>query len=296
MQYWTSEDLNMKEGQGPLILLNNNEVFRILKAGEYRCIYLGNWHPPTALLDCADLNLVYGVSPEFSDFLLESSVFFPIANRLFRLEEDRSLRARKTTLFQFETLMKMPNMEGPKFVFVTFLVPHEPYIFRADGSMPPEEDISRASSGDMVALMESYLTLIEFANMKIIEVVDVLLEESTIPPIIVIQAEEGMFVEEGIPYWGSRLRESYQEVSAVTPKFAKWSLGILDAKYLPGMPLEESSKLKSPVNTFRGMFNFYFGAEYPLLPDTYFFMERYRYPFIPLDITEEVLEWRDSNE
>lgn len=290
MQYWTSEDLNMKEGQGPLLLLNDNEVFRILKAGGYRCIYLGNWHPPTSLLDCADLNLVYGISSEFPHFLLESSIFFPLADQLFGIEEDRNLRARETTLFQFETLMKMPSLDGPKFVFATILLPHEPYVFQADGSMPPDECISMAAS-DMTMLMESYLTLIEFANMKIIEVVDTLLEDSVIPPIIILQAEEGMFVEEGIPYWGSRERKSYQEVSAVTPRFAKWSLGILDAKYLPRMPLEESSKLKSPVNTFRGIFNYYFGAEYELLPDKYYFMEKYRYPYIPLDITEEVLEW-----
>ncbi|MBW1933532.1 MAG: hypothetical protein JRI56_11115, partial [Deltaproteobacteria bacterium] len=42
---------------------------------------------------------------------------------------------------------------------------------------------------------------------------------------------------------------------------------ILNAMYLPGMDYSEISPAISPVNTFRLIFNHYFGADYPLLED-----------------------------
>ena len=63
----------------------------------------------------------------------------------------------------------------------------------------------------------------------------------------------------------------------------------MSAFYLPGVrnpPLHPSF---SSVNTFRVIFNLYFGTRYPLLPDRSFvFIYKHLYKF--LDVTELVTE------
>jgi hypothetical protein len=48
---------------------------------------------------------------------------------------------------------------------------------------------------------------------------------------------------------------------------------ILNAYYLPGVDPNLLYNTISPVNTFRIIFNQYFGAHYDLLPDTSYYSE-----------------------
>jgi hypothetical protein len=55
---------------------------------------------------------------------------------------------------------------------------------------------------------------------------------------------------------------------------AKDRFGILNAYYLPGINKDILYPTISPVNSFRIVFNQYFGAKLPLLPDrSYLFQE-----------------------
>jgi hypothetical protein len=85
-------------------------------------------------------------------------------------------------------------------------------------------------------------------------VVDQLLATSKTPPIIVIQGDHGG------TYW----------------KRPDQRMKILNAYYLPGAGNVLYPSI-SPVNTFRIIFNTYFGQEFPLLPD----VSRYSPPSPP---------------
>jgi hypothetical protein len=73
-----------------------------------------------------------------------------------------------------------------------------------------------------------------------------LLQKSEIPPIIILQSDHG-----ARPYYASVGANEWHK--------------ILNAMYLPGMDYNTLSDNISPVNTFRLVFNHYFGADYPLL-------------------------------
>ena len=49
-------------------------------------------------------------------------------------------RHREGSLFAFRQLRRVATAPGPKFVFAHILLPHDPYVFKADGSPLSEEE------------------------------------------------------------------------------------------------------------------------------------------------------------
>jgi hypothetical protein len=97
-------------------------------------------------------------------------------------------------------------------------------------------------------------------------------------PVVVIQADEG-------PYTGLGAGNA----TLVSIKKLKQKMFVMNAFYLPGVPRPPLYPSFSSVNTFRLIFNLYFGKEYPLLPDRSFvFIYKHLYKF--LDVTELVTE------
>lgn len=151
-------------------------------------------------------------------------------------------------LFILDQLPRIPSFPGPKFVFVHILIPHVPHIFGPQGEIITD---TRYYSGGLDAAINDeffergYVNEIRFINGRMLAIVETLISESETPPIIIIQGDSG--VTKG-----------------------NW-LKIINALYLRG---EENPKLystMSPVNTFRLIFDTYFGTDYGLLPDESFF-------------------------
>jgi hypothetical protein len=91
--------------------------------------------------------------------------------------------------------------------------------------------------------------------MKII--IQKILDESEIPPIIIIQSDHGP---------GMSLDHRLMELSDLHER-----MSILNAYYLPGEKTDQLYVGITPVNTFRVIFNEYFGANLPLLEDRSFY-------------------------
>ena len=100
-----------------------------------------------------------------------------------------------------------------------------------------------------------YSYALEYIDARMLAIVKEILTRSSTPPIIIIQGDHGF--GEGINF------------------------PILNAYYLPGLPSGVLYPSISPVNTFRVVFNQYFGGHYPLLPDESYQM---------IDITTSVPE------
>ena len=103
------------------------------------------------------------------------------------------------------------------------------------------------------------------------KLVDVLLNSSTLKPIIIIQADEG-------PYPKNYNHKNLLELSS---EALKQKFGILNALYLPDIPNTALYEDMSPVNTFRIVLDHYFGADFRLLPDR-------EYTLSDQDITDKV--------
>ena len=153
--------------------------------------------------------------------------------------------------YALDSLQKIPDMPGKKFVYAHLFITHQPFVFTPDGKFRwPVLDDSKA-----------YRDQILYADTIIPEIIKTILKKSTIPPIIIIQGDHS--------YTWSQDRNK-----------------ILNAYYLPDGGYSKLYPSITPVNTFRLVFDTYFGGDYKLLPDIAYYSRNERpYDFKVLPTT-----------
>lgn len=232
-------------------MLQHNAVGRFLKSQGYRYYQLGSWFETTRTIAIADENLSLGVTSEFENVLDDTTVV-PAVKRVLGVTSAEPTfrdRVRDGTLYQLRQLHRLATAPGPKFVFAHILVPHEPYVFHADGT------VVTAAEEKATDERELYLNHLAFANAQIKDLVKTLLsgpEETR--PIVIIEGDEGPLACQNVDCVGT------------SPDYFRIRLGNLVAMYLPGVDVTLPETFTS-VNTFRTVFREYFGADLPPLPD-----------------------------
>jgi sulfatase-like protein len=196
-------------------------------------MYIDYEHPVTALTEFETLFA--------KTTLIRVPVDFRLVDQNTASRKDlRRLRA----LSLLANIKKLPAVDGNLFVFAHLVVPHPPYSFDADGD--PSQFKGEGATDQEISL--AYVDQVRFVNNEILEVIDALLSESEIPPVIIVQGDHGPPPE---------LSLTYAE-----------KMPILNAYYLPGKPMDSLLYPSiSPVNTFRVVLNSYFGENLPLLKD-----------------------------
>jgi hypothetical protein len=158
---------------------------------------------------------------------------------------------REQVLFTLDQLGKLPAMPGPKFVFAHIISPHKPFVFGPGGEIIKEGKDNVTGYRDQVAFLDA----------RLIPLLQKIISSSPTPPIIILQGDHG-----GIDTIGQE------------------RMAILNAYYLPGGGNQLLYENITPVNTFRLIFNHYFGTHYDLLEDTSYyssFQHPYEYTVIP---------------
>ena len=246
-------------------LIANNRVAYELKLLGYQYYYvLSGYLSPSTL---ADVNIAfYPEGPEhfsganfqldgrngswayeqpFLPFFLETTLLVNMASR-FEGEEPGQILPRyspRTILWTFEELERIASIEAATFTFAHIIKPHLPIQFDRDGNLI-DVDLDDYDPEKPRYFFEE----LQFLNNRVLELVDHLLSESSVPPIIVIQADHGSYL--GNP----------------SPEMGDWHyFEILNALYLPGGYSGDARSFLSPVNTFRVIFNNYFDGNYELL-------------------------------
>ena len=159
-------------------------------------------------------------------------------------------RFRDSVRSTFEKLAATATLPGPKLVVFHTLMPHDPYIFGSQGQPVTFPDTSDTGHSTKLG-MRYYVGQLQFVNHELLSVVDAILAHSRTPPVIVIQSDEGF---EALPEdWGE---------AAVRDIRVKG----LYAVYLPGKATVRLPRPLNMVNSFRLLFNRYFGTHYRLLP------------------------------
>lgn len=143
------------------------------------------------------------------------------------------------TLFILNKLPDLPKTKTPKFVFTHILVPHPPYVFS------PEGKFFWAENG-----IVGYRSNVQFIDAQISRVAKKIIENSERPVVIVIQGDHG---------------PSGAQVTS------HMRMSILNAYYVNDQAKQNLYPTITPVNTFRIIFNDYFGTNYPLLEDKSYF-------------------------
>jgi len=252
-------------------MLVQNPVADTFKEAGYTYVHIGSWWSYTSS------NLRADIVPQFSrlselDFaLLEKTLWYDLLGGKHLL--------REATLGQFENLTLALDMEGPVFTFCHLILPHSPFIFDSSGGVPRINEWS-----------VMYLDQLEYTNKLLLDTIDAILDGSDVVPIIVIAADEGYAGSEWYDY---ATRHSLSSIVEDRPDLALMRQGTIFAIHNPyGEVLEFP---KSPVNTFRYVFNSIFDSGLEYLPDHYFLRSldrkfRYTEDFI------EITEWIETHE
>jgi hypothetical protein len=246
-------------------LLKNSRVPRFLRSLGYQIVTLDSGYEYTNLGN-ADVLIHSGFSLNaYEQNLLGTTLAMPWVDRilvkLYRAE----------ILSHFQALPDVAKMSGPKFVFVHLVVPHPPFVFARDGG---ETDITFLGKNDGSHYKESdatyrarYRNQLLYINQKTEEMIQAIVRNSKKPPVILLQSDHGpgSYLD-----WGSMENTCLRERTS-----------ILNALLLPDASVHIPSDL-TPVNSFRIVFNTYFGTNlemrenrtyYSLWDDPYRFME-----------------------
>jgi len=186
---------------------------------------------------------------------------------------------RRQILNAFRVLEESPLQDGPFFLFAHLMSPHPPFVFGPNGeAVEPNYLFSKVDAdrlhGTSEAAVRDYIVRyreqVAFLNKKILEAVDAILSRSPEPPIIILQGDHGS--------------RAYADLDRPEASYLRENLAILNSYHFPAGGGTLLYPGISPVNTFRLVLKYYFGANLDLLEDRSAWCTWWRpYVFIPFD-------------
>jgi len=271
-------------------LIKESQIRTFLRGLGYRMVSFSSGYAPTEI-ENADIYLSPAESTinEFEILLLSNSLGrvlmekSPAFNLIARGKYDPLMYLPYTThrariLYTFEHLADIPTIPGPKFVFVHILAPHPPFVFGQNGEEIESNPVYSLADGSYFQgtrdeYISGYRNQLIYLNKLLEKAIGELITRSKTPPIIILQGDHGSgaFVD-----WGSVDRTCLKE-----------RMSILNAYLLPGGGKSYLYSSITPVNSFRVVFDAYFGTNLGLLEDkSYFSLWERPYDFI--DVTNRI--------
>jgi len=209
----------------------------------------------------------------FEEMFLNTTLFGIIIDSQAGTRISSNPSRREADLYMLETLPKIPGLVGPKFIYAHLMLPHPPFVFGPNG-----EEVTLSTSGDGLndvqeyqdeASRIGYRDQLIYTNSRIIPVLREIIENSPTPPIIVLESDHGP-----TGYGGAINR-----------------MGNFMAFYFPDRDVTNLAYPSiTPVNSFRLLFNEYFGGDYPLLDDFSYYSDatyNFNYEIVPNTCVEK---------
>jgi hypothetical protein len=255
-------------------MARHNRVRDFVKARGYKFVSFSTGYHATEIKD-AD---VYLVAPEQRN---------EFANGVLNLtptvsERSKSAQDRRRVLYPLGEMPKLAGSSEPVFVFAHIVAPHSPYVFDSDGGPCPIPRYYGTASGNRLVnrngltrgeSMRYYVAQAQFIGTAVIKLVRSLLADSKVPPIIIIQGDHGP-----CPFFNhDNLGDTY-----IADR-----MSILAAYYLPSGGQSVLYDSITPVNSFRLIFNYYFGTSLPQLADRSYYV-RPDAPYRYIEVTGEI--------
>lgn len=263
-------------------MIENNNIVKFLKTAGYHYYQMGSWWGPTHFNRIADENFIIeknnlGDIGEFNYMIMNSSMLSPLVSAIFpghitgESEDDKRARVN----YQFETLEQVSKLPGPKFVFIHIVSPHGPYVF---GKNCEEIHFWQTVNESEE---KNYSNQLNCLNQKLETAVGGILADAPHLPVILIQADEGP------NFLNAKLvpPDGWKNAGA---NILKEKFPIFSAYFLPGMPKSYLYPSITPVNSFRMIFNLYFAAKLPLLPDRNFVFTDSNHLYEFIEVTDKL--------
>ena len=263
-------------------LYADNQVIKNFKSMGYKVAKIGSVPMYLHEMPLADLSLCYK-----SIHLMDNRLFDTVARTsmigyfIERWSEDLQ---RQIILCAFEELPKISSYyEEPVFVWSHIMLPHFPLIFGANGEpITPGESLLVMNNPHVFEgtdsswnIKQQFLQQLQFANKKSIKLIDKILENEK-QSIIIIQSDHGSAFD--------------VDLDDPTDDDVHQRLSNINAIYFPDeKPREILMNDQTNVNTFRIVFNSYFGSDYDILEDKIYWNLSFKKPFWFKDVTSVLL-------
>ena len=263
-------------------LYADNQVIKNFKSMGYKVAKIGSVPMYLHEMPLADLSLCYK-----SIHLMDNRLFDTVARTsmigyfIERWSEDLQ---RQIILCAFEELPKISSYyEEPVFVWSHIMLPHFPLIFGANGEpITPGESLLVMNNPHVFEgtdsswnIKQQFLQQLQFANKKSIKLIDKILENEK-QSIIIIQSDHGSAFD--------------VDLDDPTDDDVHQRLSNINAIYFPDeKPREILMNDPTNVNTFRIVFNSYFGSDYDILEDKIYWNLSFKKPFWFKDVTSVLL-------
>ncbi|MEO5946233.1 MAG: hypothetical protein ABIP79_05415 [Chitinophagaceae bacterium] len=139
----------------------------------------------------------------------------------------------------------------PKFVYSHLIIPHNPYYFDKDGNPAPIEKLTDYSGANR----KDYIEYLQYANKKLLSLIDHIKNKSSQPPIIILMGDHG-----------------FRQFNDSTEK--KYQFMNLSSIFLPNANYSGFYDSSSLVNQMRIFLNTQFNQKLPLLKDSTVFIQQ----------------------
>jgi hypothetical protein len=229
-------------------------VARVFQSKGYRFAYLATNFKSTL----AGTDIVFQRRPSWLLNQFAESLLRTTALRLFEPQ------MADQHLYEFEMVKKIAQIKGPTFTFCHIIAPHPPYVFDRIGniccdvpqSMFFKDGWEQQQNPSSTNARLAYSEQLQYVNKRMEEIVDSILAQSTVPPIIILQGDHGTFFT--LP---SKITDESLD------QFAEERMPILNAYLVPEKMRQKLRPDISPVNSFRLLFHECFGEHFEILPE-----------------------------
>ncbi len=296
-------------------LRQENEVVKFLKSKGYRFLFV-DVVKNDMLIDLKGISDIDYPDDEFN-FLLNSLNYLVYKNSILgfldlngdliekKYLEEYYYNSMKNSLLKRIEFLSRPEKiaKSPKIVYAHFLAPHPPYLFDIKGKELPQNAVHPMEYAEEWLKKELYVDYLVYINNKMKELITNIIKNSQKPPVIILQSDHGShyhFQKILLDLSGGDIdlfknQREYSGMFLSDEDFIINSYGILNAYYFPGE--NKTNGLYdtiTPVNSFRVLFNNYFGAGLEIYEDKNYF-GFYESTFDLPEITDKLKVYHTGN-
>lgn len=258
--------------------ISNNKVISLLKQHGYTTIALATGYDWSKMRGADMMIDEYSGLSSFNNLLLSLTPLSLLHTGHADTNSKNYASHRKAVLFPLNCLSRMTRIDPPIFVYSHILAPHPPFVFTRDGkSRNPQRKFSiadasdyRRSGGTEKEYLNDYREQLIFLNGKVKIMIANIIAGSTRPTIIILQSDHGP---------GSHLAWDSPDPSATKERMRN----LCAIRFPPGTGITIPDEI-TPVNTFRIIFNQYFGMDMPLLENRSYYSS-FKLPYTFNDVT-----------
>ena len=251
-------------------MIDENQIMKIAQSQDYVTINIDSGWEATRYISSADVNLCgknQFLNSQTIVMIIKNSMLNPIYVKIF--ESDYRDRINCS----FDSLSNLHNeTKQPVFVFSHIFLPHGPYYWGPNGEYNVP---SKATLEGFHKDKKGFTDQLQFTNKKVKQFVTTILNESEIPPIIILYSDHGTML-------------NFND-NTISEDFITERMSNIMYVHLPNHDYESLKEDSSSINLLRMISNNYLDQNLPYLEEKYYFSDDAK-PYKWLDVTDFLLK------